>query len=419
MIFSKIIIMHKNFKTTIKQNKSTIIISIVSSFLTVLILVALFYILALCNVVPFNSLFSNNLAIQNRVPVKTGTSVEESQVINTVEKTNPAVVSIIISKDVPTVENNNNLYSYLFNNNSDSNTQQNSTEKQQIGGGSGFFVSSDGYIVTNCHVVEDSTAEYTVLTKDNKKYTAKIVAKDKTLDVAVLKIDGKNFSYLTFADSDTLKLGQTAIAIGNALAEFQNSISMGIVSGLSRSITASDGNGSAEQLNGVIQTDAAINPGNSGGPLLDIKGNVIGVNVAIENSANSIGFALPSNVVKSVVDSVMKNGEIVKPYLGVRYTQITSDVKEKNNLSVDYGVLVSRGSANGELAVIPGSPADKAGIVENDIILEIDGAKLENDKSLVSILRQKKVDQTVTLKVMHDGATKEVKVKLEKAPNNL
>lgn len=256
------------------------------------------------------------------------------------------------------------------------------------------------------------------MTKDNKKYTAKIIAKDKTLDVAVLKIDGNNFSYLTFADSDTLKLGQTAIAIGNALAEFQNSISMGIISGLSRSITASDGNGSAEQLEGVIQTDAAINPGNSGGPLLDLKGNVIRVNVAIENSANSIGFALLSNVVKSVVDSVMKNGDIVKPYLGVRYTQINSDVKAKNNLSVDYSVLISRGTANGELAVIPGSPADKAGIVENDIILEINGVKLVSDKSLISIIRQKKVDQTITLKVIHDGATKEVKVKLEKAPNN-
>ena len=417
MNFSKIIIMHKNFKTTIKQNKSTIIISIVSSFLTIFILVTLLYILSIFNVVSVNNLFSNNLAIQNSVPVKTGTSVEESQVVNTVEKTNPAVVSIIISKDVPTYENNN-FYNYLFNYNSNSNTQQNGTQKQEIGGGSGFFVSSDGYIVTNCHVVDDNTADYTVLTKDNKKYTAKIIAKDKTLDVAVLKIDGNNFSYLTFADSDTLKLGQTAIAIGNALAEFQNSISMGIISGLSRSITASDGNGSAEQLDGVIQTDAAINHGNSGGPLLDLKGNVIGVNVAIENSANSIGFALPSNVVKSVVDSVMKNGDIVKPYLGVRYTQINSDVKAKNNLSVDYGVLISRGTANGELAVIPGSPADKAGIVENDIILEINGVKLVSDKSLISIIRQKKVDQTITLKVIHDGATKEVKVKLEKAPNN-
>jgi len=316
---------------------------------------------------------------------------------------------------MPTTKNYDSIYDYLLNN---SNNQKNSTENQQIGGGSGFFVTADGYIVTNCHVVEDATAEYTVLTKDNKKYTAKIIAKDKTLDVAVLKIDGKGFSYLTFADSDTIKLGQTAIAIGNALAEFQNSISMGIVSGLSRSITASDGSGSSERLDGVIQTDAAINPGNSGGPLLDIKGNVIGVNVAIENEANSVGFALPSNVVKEVADSVIKTGSIVKPYLGVRYTQITDDVKNKNNLSVDYGVLVARGTAAGEVAVLPGTPADKAGIVENDIILEIDGVKIDQDKSLASMIRQKKVDQTITLKVIHDGETKEIKVKLEKAPSS-
>lgn len=407
--------MHKNFNKTIKNNKSVIMASVGSSLLTTLLIVGLFAALSAGNIIPIGG---RGYVTQTASSLKTGSSVEQSQVMNTVEKANPAVVSIIISKDVPTVQNNN-FYNYYFNYNQNSNNQQNSTEKQEIGGGSGFFVSSNGYIVTNCHVVEDSTAEYTVLTKDNQKYTAKIVAKDKTLDVAVLKIDGKDFSYLNFADSDTIKLGQSAIAIGNALAEFQNSISLGIVSGLSRSITASDGGNSTEQLDGVIQTDAAINPGNSGGPLLDIAGNVIGVNVAIESEANSIGFALPSNIVRSVVDSVMKNGKIIKPYLGVRYTQITADIKKKNNLSVDYGVLVSKGATAGDLAVIPGSPADKAGIVENDIILEVDGVKIDEDKSLASIIRQKKADQTIKLKVMHDGSTKDVEVKLENAPDNL
>lgn len=408
--------MHKNFNKTIKNNKSVIIASVGSSLLTTLLIIGLFAALSAGNIIPIGG---RGYVTQTASSVKTGSSVEQSQVMNTVEKANPAVVSIIISKDVPAVQNNN-FYNYYFNYDQNSNNQQNSTEKQEIGGGSGFFVSADGYIVTNCHVVEDSTAEYTVLTKDNQKYTAKIIAKDKTLDVAVLKIDGKNFSYLNFADSDTIKLGQSAIAIGNALAEFQNSISLGIVSGLSRSITASDGGNSTEQLDGVIQTDAAINPGNSGGPLLDIAGNVIGVNVAIESEANSIGFALPSNMVKSVVDSVMKNGKIVKPYLGVRYTQITADIKKKNNyLSVDYGVIVSKGPSAGDLAVIPGSPADKAGIVENDIILEIDGVKIDETKSFASIIRQKNVDQTIKLKLTHAGNTKDVEVKLEKAPDNL
>lgn len=419
-VFFNINNMHKNdFNKTIKQNKSIILISVGSSFLTTIVILGLLIGLSMNNVITINNL---NRSTQTASSVKSGASVEQTQVMNTVEKTNPAVVSIVISKYVQNLENNNSLYNYLFNFNSNNNSNSNSnnsTEKKEIGGGSGFFVSSDGYIVTNCHVVEDTTADYTVVTKDNQKYTAKIIAKDKTLDVAVIKIDGKNFSYLNFADSDTVKLGQSAIAIGNALAEFQNSISLGIISGLSRSITASDGNGSTEQLDGVIQTDAAINPGNSGGPLLDIKGNVIGVNVAIEDSANSIGFALPSNTVKAVVDSVMKNGKIVKPYLGVRYTQITNDVKKKNNLSVDYGVLVSKGSTSSDLAVVPGSPADKAGIVENDIILEIDGVKIDENKSLASIIRQKKVDQTIKLKVIHDGQTKDVDVKLEKAPDNL
>jgi serine protease Do len=336
-----------------------------------------------------------------------------------VAKANPAVVSIVITKDVPVIEQyyqQYNLFGYL------NTPQQNQgdTQQEEIGGGSGFFVTSDGYIVTNSHVVEDSTATYTVITSDGKKHDAKILAKDSTLDVAIIKIDGNDFNYLTFGNSDNLKLGQTAIAIGNALAQYQNSISMGIISGLSRSIVAGDSStGNSEQLDGVIQTDAAINPGNSGGPLLDIKGNVIGVNVAIENNAENISFALPGNMVKGIVDSVKKNGEIVKPYLGVRYTQVTESLKTTNNLSVDYGVLVSRGTTADELAVIPGSPADKAGIVENDIILYIDGVKLDGSKSLASIIRQKQVDQTIKLKILHDGKEKEVTVKLEKAPSNL
>ena len=348
-------------------------------------------------------------------------SVEESGVIDAVAKANPAVISIVISKDVPVYEQyyqQLNPFGNLFGN---TNTQQQTgTQTQTIGGGSGFFVTADGYIVTNNHVVEDTTAQYTVITNDGKKYDAKVLAKDSTLDVAVLKVNGTGFKYLSFANSDNLKLGQTAIAIGNALAEYQNTISMGIISGLSRSITAgTDTTGASEQLDGVIQTDAAINPGNSGGPLLDINGNVIGVNVAVENGANSIGFALPSSMVKTIADSVIKNGQIIKPYLGVRYIQINDTVKQDNNLSVDYGVLVTKtGSATGSLAVIPGSPADKASIVENDIILEIDGVKLDSTKSLATIIRDKQIDQTITLKILHQGTEKEVRVKLEQAPAN-
>lgn len=410
---------YNNVTKTIKNNRNIILISFCTSIFTMLVLVSVFILLLNTKVISLNN-DSIRVGSANQIgkPIPTGTAAEESSVINTVEKANPAVVSIVITKDIPTIEQYYRQY-YPFSNlgGDTSKNSTDSTEKQEIGGGSGFFVSSDGYIVTNNHVVSDESASYTVVTSDGSKYTAKVLAKDSTLDVAVLKIDGKNFSYLSFANSDDIKLGQTAIAIGNALAEFQNSISMGIVSGIDRSVSVSDSStGISEQLDQVIQTDAAINPGNSGGPLLDIKGNVIGVNVAVEYNAQNIGFALPSNMVKNIAESVMNNGEIIKPYLGVRYTQITEALKKKNDLSVDYGALVSKGETSEDLAVIPGSPADKAGIVENDIILEVDGTKLDETKPLATIIRQKQVGQTITLKVIHDGDTKEVKATLEKAP---
>lgn len=409
--------MNMGIKNIIKNNKSTLIIGVSTSLITTLLIIGVFFGLIASNTINISGVNSSKI----EKSVKSGNAVENSKVMNAVAKAEPAVVSIIITKDVATVEQyyqQYNPFSNLFGND-DSNSSNNNTEQQEVGGGSGFFVSSDGYIVTNNHVVSDSSADYTVMTSDGTKYAAKILDTDPTMDVAIIKIEGKNFPYLKFADSSTLKLGQTAIAIGNALAEFQNSISMGIISGLSRSITASDNSGNSEQLDGVIQTDAAINSGNSGGPLLDIEGNVIGVNVAVENSANSIGFALPSNIVKSIAESVKDSGEIVKPYLGVRYTLVTDRIKKTNNLSVDYGALVIRGSSADELAVIPGSPANKAGIVENDIILEIDGVKINSDHSITSVIRQKSIGQTVTIKLQHGGKTKEVKVKLEKAPSNL
>jgi serine protease Do len=415
--------MYKKFKALIQRNKNTILISFTTSVFTFAVLTTSLGAVIYARTGSLDSIFTNYQISQSAKTVVTDTSAEESKVIDVVAKSDPAVVSIVITKDMPVYEQytqNYNPFGDLFGGFNIPSQKQTGTEKQTIGGGSGFFVSADGYIATNNHVVDDSAADYTVVTSDGKEYAAKVLAKDSTLDVAVLKIDGTNFPYLSFADSDKLQLGQSAIAIGNALAEFQNSISLGIVSGLSRSITAGDqSSGKTEQLEGVIQTDAAINPGNSGGPLLDIRGYVIGVNVAVEYDAQSIGFALPSNTVKSVVDSVIKNGEIVRPYLGVRYIPVTSSLKDKNNLSVDYGVLVSRGATAEDLAVIPNSPASKAGIVEGDIILEIDGTKIDASRSLASIVRQKQVGDTVTLKVLHNGEEKEVKVTLEKLPSNL
>lgn len=339
-------------------------------------------------------------------------SQSENAVVDAVKQANPAVVAITISKNVPVYEQYMQNFPGVFGNLQIPQMRQNGTKLQEVGGGSGFLVSADGYIVTNKHVVADEAAQYTVFTNDGKKYDAKVIARDPSLDLAVIKIEGNNFPSLNFGDSDQVQLGQTAIAIGNALGEFRNTVSTGIVSGLARSITASDQRGGSENLDQLIQTDAGINPGNSGGPLLNLSGEVIGVNVAVAD-ANSIGFALSANNVKNVVDSVKKTGKIVRPYLGVRYQPITPELKKTNNLSVDYGVLVSQGETPDQLAVIPGSPADKAGIQVNDIILEVNSQKIDDSHSLSTLISSKKVGDHVTLKILSKGQEKTITVTLE------
>lgn len=345
-------------------------------------------------------------------------STHEKAVVAAVKKANSAVVAITVSKNVPVYEqyyeNVPSPFGDFFGSDFQvSQLRQNGTQLQEIGGGSGFLVSDDGYIVTNRHVVADEKAEYTVFTNDGKKYDAKVIARDSVLDLAVIKIEGSGFPHLSFGNSDKLEVGQTVIAIGNALAEFRNTVSVGVVSGLSRSIQATDQQGGTEALDQLIQTDAGINPGNSGGPLLNLAGEVIGINVATTDGAENISFALSANNVKDIVDSVKQTGRIVRPFLGIRYIPITEDLKKRNNLSIDYGALVQRGTAVGDLAVVPGSPADKAGIVENDIILEVDGTKLTSDKDLANIIRTKKIGDTVKLKVMSKGQEKIVNVVLE------
>ncbi len=356
--------------------------------------------------------------------LQTQITVANGDVSTIVEQTNPAVVSIVITKDVPVVEQYfENPFNDLFGGNSPffnfqvPRYRQNGTEKKEVGGGSGFIISDDGYIVTNAHVVQNAQAEYTVFTNSEVKYNAEVVAVDEVLDIALLKIDATGLSSLSFGNSDVLKLGEPVIAIGNALGEYRNTVSTGVISGLSRSIVAGDNSGQSEVLENVIQTDAAINPGNSGGPLLNLAGEVIGINVAVARGSENIAFALPANTVKTSVESMKQNGRVIRPYLGVRYTPITASLKEKNKLSVDYGVIVLRGAQPDELAVIPGSPADKAGIVENDILIEVDGVKLDEEHSLSSLIRLKKVGDTISIKLLHKGEEKTLSIKLEEMPN--
>ncbi len=349
----------------------------------------------------------------------------ENAIIDAVEQTTPAVVSIVITKDVPIVENCpynpfGNLppeFRQFFGGNMQFYApcpDSGRSEKQEVGGGTGFIVSPDGLIVTNKHVVLDTNADYTVFTEDGTKYRATVVSRDPSQDIAVLKIDAENLPTVTLGDSDTVKLGQTAIAIGNALGEFQNSVSVGVVSGLARNITAGGGT-FTENISGVIQTDAAINAGNSGGPLLNLKGEVIGMNTAMAEGAQSIGFALPVNLVKRDVESVKATGEIKAPFLGVRYRTIDESVKEEEHLSVSYGALV-RGSGSGP-AVVPDSAADKAGLRAEDIILTVDGTKVTTDEPLARLIGEHAVGDTVTLKVLRDGKTVTLRATLEEAPS--
>lgn len=351
---------------------------------------------------------------------------EENGIIQLVEKANPAVVSIVIEKNVQSISSRNNIFDFLppgffspqalpqepSNANPDS-----KTHLQQIGGGSGFIVSADGLIVTNKHVVDDELAVYTAVLSNGKKFPATVVAKDPIMDVALIKIDAKDLPILELGNSDDLKIGQTVLAIGNALAEYGNTLTKGVISGIGRRVEAGDGRGAVEVLEEAIQTDAAINPGNSGGPLLDLSGKVVGINTAVSEEGQSLGFAIPINSLKKTIESVEKDGRIIRPWLGVRYIPVTPRLAELNNLSVTYGALVQAGNTEDELAVIPGSPADKAGIVENDILLEINGEKLEDKDSLVKLIAKYSIGNTITVKVLSKGKEKIVEVKLEEMPS--
>jgi len=351
---------------------------------------------------------------------------QKSPVVDVVKKVSPAVVSIIISKDLPKIRK---YYIQPFDESLGPYGQpipqyrHEGRQRVKIGGGSGFFASPDGIILTNRHVIISPNVDYTVITTDEKEYQAEILARDPVNDVAIIKVKnakGRKFPILELGDSSRVELGQDVVAIGNALGAFRNTVSTGVVSGLSRFITAHDGmSGQTAELRGLIQTDAAINPGNSGGPLVDFDGKVIAINVAIVLGAQNIGFAIPVNNAKKDLADLKKYGRIIQPFLGVRYVLINKEAKEaflqKYNLRlpVDYGALVVREPEGGDSAVVPNSPAAKAGLTEGDIILEFNKTKVTEKNPLQELIHKSKPGDLVEVKILRGDKIGITTVKLE------
>lgn len=277
------------------------------------------------------------------------------------------------------------------------------------GAGTGTIISKDGYILTNKHVVSGAS-QVAVVTNDGTIYQdVKVVGVDPLNDIAFLKVNNpKNLTPAKLADSSDITVGQKVLAVGNALGEFQNSVTSGIISGEGRPITASGG-GTGESLDNLLQTDAAINPGNSGGPLVNLNGEVVGMNTAIAADAQGIGFAIPINATKGLIKGLFKDGKVQRAYLGVTYIGITPAVAQQADLSVAQGAYVYQANGN---SVIPGSPAEKAGIRNKDIIVSVNGEKVDQTSGLSLLLAQYAPGDTVKLEIITDKQKRTVDVTL-------
>jgi serine protease Do len=287
----------------------------------------------------------------------------------------------------------------------------------QQGAGTGIVVGSNGLIMTNNHVIAGAS-ELDVFTSDGKEYkNAKVVATDTTNDLAFVQINASGLQLAKLGDSSSVQVGTEVIAIGNALGQYQNTVTQGIISGVGRPVVAADqGGGGAEQLQNLFQTDAAINPGNSGGPLMDVRGYVIGINTAVASGAQGIGFAIPINEAKQELQSVQNSGTISRPYLGVRYIPVTQAFATDNNLPVNKGAYVSGDQSNPP--VVSGSPADQAGFKQGDIITKVGNQAIDQNHSLSALVGSHKVGDKVTLTYLRDGKTQTATVTLQQAPNS-
>lgn len=339
---------------------------------------------------------------------------EQNQTIMAVKAVSAAVVSIMVQQKVQTGGGE----IITFNPQTGGTTRERIPVKEEIkeyGRGTGFIVRQDGMIVTNKHVVGISNPIITVFLSDGTSATAEVMGLDQLNDIAVLKIPGKNLPTALIGSSDDLEIGQTVLAIGNSLGRYQNTVTKGIVSGVGRSVTAGNGRGLLETIAGTIQTDASINPGNSGGPLITLEGAVIGVNTAIESGAQGVSFAIPINIVTPIIGSLVRNGKIIHALLGVRFAMITPEIRAEKKLTISDGAYLTPG-AGGEPAIVPNSPASRAGLREGDIILEMNGVKLNQKKSLQDVIASLTPGTYVTFKIMRGDVTLRLSAVLDELP---
>jgi S1-C subfamily serine protease len=321
------------------------------------------------------------------------------------KKACPAVITIIASKDIPKMD----MAMFLSLENS---LELNNKGQAKVGGGSGFIISKDGYVLTCAHVVKDMDADYSVVIDPKHKYDAKVLSRDFLTDVAILKIRGKDLPCIKMGNSDKVELAEQVMSVGNSLGEFEDTLSLGIISGLSRKIKARDGMDFHTDLKGLFQTDAAINNGNSGGPLLNMKGEAIGINTAMIENAQNIGFVIPINYAKKDLEEIKKHGKLKKPYLGIKYILLDKQTAKENNLLREEGALIVR-ERYGDKPIAEGSPAHKAKLKEYDIIISFNKKKISKQNTLSEILAKCKIDQTVEIQVLRKNQILKKKIILK------
>lgn len=338
-----------------------------------------------------------------------------SELVSTIAKTvGPSVVSVNVSVEAGTQDIYSRFYGY-------------GQSQTQEAAGTGVIISKDGLILTNRHVVPSGTAEVSITLSDGTELSDVSVlgrtSDSDSLDIAILKINdakGHKLTPSTLGDSSKVAVGDQVVAIGNALGQFQNTVTSGIISGYGRNIRAASSDSSSadtENLENLFQTDAAINQGNSGGPLVNLNGQVIGINTAIASDSQNIGFAIPINDIKGLIEHVITTGKLERPYLGVRYVVVTADIAKQYDLSVEDGAYIAQ-APDGGASILEDGPAAKAGLKVGDVITKVNGSAVDESHSLTSLLGKQQPGDKVTLTVVNGKDTRTVTVTLGVMPSN-